>query len=253
MDRSGLRQTVKLAEFLFCCPPPLPHRWLTGVHPCPWLCRGLCGASPRTAVLAAVPGALNGTVESSTVLEMSPGYESHKKFQAEKGNLLEQRKHHNSAGGSVGTGPERGNTFRKWIAVGIPACCCFSVPSLLLVHLLQISLPWLLSLHMTRPATRSDWLVDVWYQFHMSEWETIWLFPPPPHPSPGQMSPCALWSSVEGDQLTYINMAARLPLLCSRGFSGWVSGRKLLFPALGCISFSCIQLEYQPKLGMAVA
>lgn len=123
---------------------------------------------------------------------------------------------------------------------------------ILLVHWLQISLPWLPGVSYDQlSAMRNELRIRDEPGYHLpTHWiETSGCLHLPP--SPGQMSRCALWSSVEGGQLTYINMAA-LTLVLMDSQAEFPRRKPFFLPAIGCISFSCIQLEYQPKLGITV-
>lgn len=90
-----------------------------------------------------LPGSVGGTVESSTILEMSPGYESHKNSKQKKESLLEQRKHNFTGGIHQALG------LRKEMHLGTEqlqesqlahASLCFIFCSCS-VHMLESSLP----------------------------------------------------------------------------------------------------------------
>lgn len=126
MDRNGLGKTVKLAEFLSCCPLPwqLTDQASTAlgssvarVVPLPeQLCWRLFQGSRWNS------GVLN-CIRNESWLWVTQKVPSRKR----KVIRTKETYYHNSAGGSVGTRPQRGNASRKWTAVGIPACSCFSV------------------------------------------------------------------------------------------------------------------------------
>ena len=83
IGKAGLRKTVKLA-ILFLLSPSLPCQLTALALAALGSTVGHAVPLPEQLCWQLLPRTLDGTVESSTILEMSPAYESHKKFQAEK-------------------------------------------------------------------------------------------------------------------------------------------------------------------------